>query len=310
MKSRLQPKPDECLFILTDSDLYPQENWTFVFGVTRPNLRTLIQSIARHDQEFPGISEFRSTNIYIKNQGQSDSSQEVEGGNLIMETKLVNKFQPIRSNSIKSFDKSLSMQHDYQSDEKYVGENSQRAGYNQSNMTKQTGNDLPTQIQSIRRQSSLPRDVGIYKKNSQNLDKNNAVRKSISSIQEDDLDSAEYENNYYPQGTIQRINNTIEFQNDITLNSNRNNNVNMPSSIPEPSILRSEQNLDYGKMKQSVDSERQAQKFYSNNTLDHSDQTFQTYNRRGRYTDIKSRKKDPQNDLRDLITPSIHEQKR
>ena len=68
-----------------------------------------------------------------------------------METKLVNKFQPIRSNSIKSFDKSLSMQHDYQSDEKYVGENSQRAGYNQSNMTKQTGNDLPTQIQSIRR---------------------------------------------------------------------------------------------------------------------------------------------------------------
>lgn len=42
MRNQLTPKSDECLFILTDSDLYPQENWTFVFGVTRPNLRTLV----------------------------------------------------------------------------------------------------------------------------------------------------------------------------------------------------------------------------------------------------------------------------
>ena len=53
MRNKLQPKSDECFFILTDSDLYPQDNWTFVFGVTRPNLRTLVQSIARHDSEFP-----------------------------------------------------------------------------------------------------------------------------------------------------------------------------------------------------------------------------------------------------------------
>ena len=42
MRNQLTPKADECLFILTDSDLYPNENWTFVFGVTRPNLRTLV----------------------------------------------------------------------------------------------------------------------------------------------------------------------------------------------------------------------------------------------------------------------------
>jgi len=42
MKKKLAPKSDECLFILTDSDLYPNRDWTFVFGVTRPNLRTLV----------------------------------------------------------------------------------------------------------------------------------------------------------------------------------------------------------------------------------------------------------------------------
>ena len=62
MQAHLTPKSDECLFILTDSDLYPHQNWTFVFGVTRPNLRTLVQSIARHDPVFPKISEFRLAN--------------------------------------------------------------------------------------------------------------------------------------------------------------------------------------------------------------------------------------------------------
>ena len=60
MRNQLTPKSDECLFILTDSDLYPQDNWTFVFGVTRPNLRTLVQSIARHDAKFPEVSAFRA----------------------------------------------------------------------------------------------------------------------------------------------------------------------------------------------------------------------------------------------------------
>ena len=59
MRHKLAPKSDECLFILTDCDLYPKDNWTFVFGVTRPNLRTLVQSIARHDAKFPEVSKFR-----------------------------------------------------------------------------------------------------------------------------------------------------------------------------------------------------------------------------------------------------------
>lgn len=60
IRHKLQPRQNECLFILTDSDLYPQEGWTFVFGVTRPHLRTLVQSIARHDPAFPKISNFRA----------------------------------------------------------------------------------------------------------------------------------------------------------------------------------------------------------------------------------------------------------
>ena len=43
----------EALFFLTDEDLYPQDGWTFVFGVTRASLRTIIQSMARHDSAFP-----------------------------------------------------------------------------------------------------------------------------------------------------------------------------------------------------------------------------------------------------------------
>lgn len=47
------------MLILTDMDLYPQDGWTFVFGVTRVVLRTLIQSIARHDSCFPEVSACR-----------------------------------------------------------------------------------------------------------------------------------------------------------------------------------------------------------------------------------------------------------
>ena len=81
MRNKLQPKSNECLFILTDSDLYPQENWTFVFGVTRPNLRTLIQSIARHDSKFPRIADYR-TAIY-----PYGTNSAMEGGTLIRESK-------------------------------------------------------------------------------------------------------------------------------------------------------------------------------------------------------------------------------
>ena len=56
IRNRLQPAGDEALFILTDTDLYPSEGWTFVFGVTRASLRTLIMSIARHDNAFPRVT--------------------------------------------------------------------------------------------------------------------------------------------------------------------------------------------------------------------------------------------------------------
>lgn len=77
------------MFILTDCDLYPQDNWTFVFGVTRPNLRTLVQSIARHDAKFPEISSFRKLNTIIKraNTLNERKLQEVnEGGNYVSQT--------------------------------------------------------------------------------------------------------------------------------------------------------------------------------------------------------------------------------
>ena len=59
IRNRYQPSSNTALFILTDADLYPQEGWTYVFGVTRASLRTLIQSIARHDPCFPEISKER-----------------------------------------------------------------------------------------------------------------------------------------------------------------------------------------------------------------------------------------------------------
>jgi len=89
MRNQLTPKSDECLFILTDCDLYPQDNWTFVFGVTRPNLRTLVQSIARHDTKFPDISPFRKLNTIIKRASTLNEVklQEVnEGGNYVSQT--------------------------------------------------------------------------------------------------------------------------------------------------------------------------------------------------------------------------------
>lgn len=88
MRNQLTPKSDECLFILTDSDLYPQDNWTFVFGVTRPNLRTLVQSIARHDAKFPEVSAFRALQTFAKRPSPKNRIvQEHEGGHLdLMET--------------------------------------------------------------------------------------------------------------------------------------------------------------------------------------------------------------------------------
>ena len=84
MRNQLTPKSDECLFILTDSDLYPQDNWTFVFGVTRPNLRTLVQSVARHDTKFPEVSAFRTANMFIRRSNTLDERKQLaevnEGG--------------------------------------------------------------------------------------------------------------------------------------------------------------------------------------------------------------------------------------
>lgn len=82
MRNKLQPKSDECFFILTDSDLYPQDNWTFVFGVTRPNLRTLVQSIARHDPQFPQIAEYRSLKHFFLR------TAEMEGGAIINDIRM------------------------------------------------------------------------------------------------------------------------------------------------------------------------------------------------------------------------------
>jgi hypothetical protein len=42
IRQKYQPSSDECLFFLTDADLFPQTGWTFVFGVTRASLRTII----------------------------------------------------------------------------------------------------------------------------------------------------------------------------------------------------------------------------------------------------------------------------
>ena len=100
MRNQLTPKSDECLFILTDSDLYPQDNWTFVFGVTRPNLRTLVQSIARHDAKFPEVSAFRAAQAFFRKSHTLDERRPsnnrmhevAEGGNFIAETSYHNKY--------------------------------------------------------------------------------------------------------------------------------------------------------------------------------------------------------------------------
>lgn len=58
-ENKMTPPCDTALFILTDVDLFTKPGWTFVFGVTRASLRTLIQSIARHDPLFPQVSQER-----------------------------------------------------------------------------------------------------------------------------------------------------------------------------------------------------------------------------------------------------------
>ena len=49
--------------------------------MTRPNLRTTVQSIARHDSEFPQIADYRSMkNSFL-------STAELEGGAMISDLK-------------------------------------------------------------------------------------------------------------------------------------------------------------------------------------------------------------------------------
>jgi predicted Zn-dependent protease len=42
IRNKYIPNSDECLFLLTDADLYPKEGWTFIFGVTRASLGIVI----------------------------------------------------------------------------------------------------------------------------------------------------------------------------------------------------------------------------------------------------------------------------
>ena len=49
--------------------------------MTRPNLRTLVQSISRHDAEFPAIAEYRNVNMNF------GTNSAMEGGTLIRDSK-------------------------------------------------------------------------------------------------------------------------------------------------------------------------------------------------------------------------------
>lgn len=71
IKKKYKPSTTEALFFLTDEDLYPQDGWTFVFGVTRASLRTIIQSMARHDSAFPKKSTMTNDYDAKNNSGQS-----------------------------------------------------------------------------------------------------------------------------------------------------------------------------------------------------------------------------------------------
>ena len=65
-----------------------------MFGVTRPTLRTLVQSIARHDMKFPEISGFRTIQTFIRRSHTLDDRKQrpsqidvAEGGaNYLVET--------------------------------------------------------------------------------------------------------------------------------------------------------------------------------------------------------------------------------
>ena len=132
----------------------------------------------------------------MKRSKPHDQSDEVEGGNLIMETKMMNRLKPLRSNSLKSQDNVLNSVNDYQSEDKYYHDGIQRSqGGNNSMLTKLTDQNPNSQMPSVRRQSSMP-----YENKSKNDVYNagneaNNVKKSFSSIQEDDLDSGDYEVN-------------------------------------------------------------------------------------------------------------------
>ena len=103
IRHKLQPKQNECLFILTDSDLYPQDGWTFVFGVTRPHLRTLVQSIARHDPAFPKISNFRAHQVFLTRERPEMQELSLEGGAAIFDH---NKIKVKRELMVSGTDKS------------------------------------------------------------------------------------------------------------------------------------------------------------------------------------------------------------
>lgn len=60
-----------------------------MFGVTRPNLRTLVQSIARHDSLFPSISPFRAAQTFIRRSQTYNETRHhdvAEGGDYIIQT--------------------------------------------------------------------------------------------------------------------------------------------------------------------------------------------------------------------------------
>ena len=47
-----KPKDAYCLLGITNTDIYPQENWDFIFGYTNITAKIGVFSFARYDPEF------------------------------------------------------------------------------------------------------------------------------------------------------------------------------------------------------------------------------------------------------------------
>jgi predicted Zn-dependent protease len=56
VRDSFKPAADECFFVLTDADIFPEKEWVYVFGVTFAQMSTVIASIARLDPRFPDRS--------------------------------------------------------------------------------------------------------------------------------------------------------------------------------------------------------------------------------------------------------------